>query len=169
MKIKHPAILAYIAIGSNLDNPVYQVRSALKSLHNITKSRINKISKLYQTPPLGPSGQQDYINAVISLETQLNAHDLLTELWRIENEHGRIRTTKRWDSRVLDLDLILFDNLSINTPQLTVPHPEFHKRAFVLVPLSDIAPDLVVPSGKKLSELIDALPESKLSPIRDPL
>src|SRR5688500_5958330 len=111
MKTKHKV---YIAIGSNLDNPVRQVKSAIKELYKIPKSHLTAISSLYQSPPLGPPQQPDYINAVTELETCLQAHDLLTELERIEFEHGRTRPTRRWGPRTLDLDLILFDNLSIN-------------------------------------------------------
>lgn len=165
MKTKHHV---YIAIGSNLENPINQVTSAIKALSKLPKSHLNKASNLYQSPSLD-NDQPDYINAVILLETYMNAHDLLTELEQVEAEHGRTRTTRRWGPRTLDLDLILFDALSINTPRLIVPHPEFHKRAFVLVPLYEIAPDLVLPSGKKLSDLIDALSEKKLSKISDTL
>jgi len=164
MKAKHKV---YIAIGSNLDNPVHQVKSAIKELSKIAKSHLTAVSNLYQSPPLGPVEQPDYINAVAEMETCLNAHDLLTELERIETEHGRTRTTRRWGPRTLDLDLILFDNLSINTPRLIVPHPEFHKRIFVLVPLYDIAPNLILSTGKKLSELIDEFPEKNLSIINE--
>jgi 2-amino-4-hydroxy-6-hydroxymethyldihydropteridine diphosphokinase len=156
VKTKHKV---YIAIGSNLDNPVYQVKSAIKELRKLPKTHLTAVSNLYQSPPLGPSEQPDYINAVAELETCLQAHDLLTELERIEFEHGRTRTTRRWGPRTLDLDLILFDDLSINTPRLIVPHPEFHKRIFVLVPLYEVAPDLILPSGKKLRELMDELSE----------
>lgn len=168
MKIKHRA---YVAVGSNLDNPISQVKSAIRALHEIPKSHIIRISSLYQSEPL-PSeepNQSDFINAIVLLETCLHAHDLLTELERIEAEHGRTRTTRRWGPRTLDLDLILFDNLSINTPRLIVPHPEFQKRSFVLVPLYEVTPDMILPSGIKLTDLIDQLPKSELSKISEPV
>lgn len=158
-----PIHKAYIAIGSNLNDPLKQVNSVIKELHELPKSHVSAVSSLYQSSPIESDDQPDYINAVISLETQLHAHDLLTELERIETEHGRTRTTRRWGPRTIDLDLILFDDLSINTPRLIVPHPEFHKRAFVLVPLYEIAPDLVLPSGKKLGELLLELPKTDLA------
>lgn len=160
MKTKHKV---YIAIGSNLNSPLNQVKSAIKALYKLPKSHLAAVSNFYESAPIGPEEQPDYINAVVEIETCLQAHDLLTELERIEFEHGRTRPTRRWGPRTLDLDLILFDDLSINTPRLIVPHPEFHKRAFVLVPLYEIAPQLILPSGKKLADLLDALPEKKLS------
>jgi 2-amino-4-hydroxy-6-hydroxymethyldihydropteridine diphosphokinase len=160
MKTKHKT---YIAIGSNLDDPIKQVKSGIKQLSKLPKSHLISVSQLYQSPPIESDDQPDYINAVVKLETSLAAHDLLTELERIEFAHGRTRNTRRWGPRTLDLDLILFDDLSINTSRLIVPHPEFHKRAFVLVPLYEIEPELTLPSGKKLQELIDELSEKNLS------
>lgn len=156
----------YIAIGSNLNNPIQQVKAAIGALAQLPKSQLLAVSQLYQSPPLEQDDQADYINAVAAVETSLHAHDFLTELEKIEILHGRTRNTRRWGPRVLDLDLILFDDLVINTARLIVPHPEFHKRAFVLVPLQEIAPELVLPSGKKLQELIDELLEIKLSIMR---
>lgn len=164
MKTKHKV---YIAIGSNLDNPVNQVKSAIKELGKLPKSDVVDVSSLYRSPPVGMSEQPDYINAVTELATGLQAHELLNELEKIEFEHGRTRTTRRWGPRTLDLDMILFDDISINTPRLIVPHPEFHKRAFVLVPLYEIAHDLKLPSGKNLSELMHELSETHLSIIND--
>ena len=159
MKTKHKT---YIAIGSNLDDPIKQVKSAIQQLSKLPKTQLISVSQLYQSAPIDSDDQPNYINAVAKLETSLPAHDLLTELERIEFAHGRTRNVRRWGPRTLDLDLILFDNLAINTSRLIVPHPEFHKRAFVLIPLHEIEPELALPSGKKLQELIDELPEKNL-------
>lgn len=164
MKTQHKV---YIGIGSNLNNPIQQVKAAIDELAKLPKSQLIAISHLYQSPSWEGDDQPEYINAVAALETSLHAHDFLTELEKIEFLHGRTRSTRRWGPRVLDLDLILFDDLAINTARLIVPHPEFHKRAFVLVPLQEIAPELILSSGKKLQELIDELPEIKLSIISE--
>jgi 2-amino-4-hydroxy-6-hydroxymethyldihydropteridine diphosphokinase len=155
--------IAYIGIGSNLNDPIYQVKSAIEALSKLPKTALQTASHFYQGPPADFSDQPDYINAVAVLETRMHAHDLLTELEAIELAHGRTRATRRWGPRTLDLDIILFDEMSINTPRLIVPHPEFHKRAFVLAPLLEVAPNLVLPSGKKLHDLVKELPEIKLS------
>lgn len=163
MKTKHKA---YIAIGSNLNDPMHQVQLALKALYRLPKSHLMAVSRFYQSEPISDIPQPDYINAVVLVETGLSAHDLLTALEKIEQKQGRERTHNRWESRTIDLDLILFDNLSINTPRLIVPHPEFQKRAFVLLPLAEVAPpDFILPSGKKLADLIHALPKQTLAVI----
>lgn len=146
--------LAYVALGSNLDGPVRQVRSALAELDGLEDARLLAHSPLYRSPPLGPGGQPDYVNAVALLETTLDPHQLLDQLQAIEQRHGRERGV-RWGPRTLDLDLLLYGAQRIASPRLHVPHPELGKRAFVLVPLHDIAPDLQLPG---LGPLVDLLP-----------
>ncbi|MEE9451383.1 MAG: 2-amino-4-hydroxy-6-hydroxymethyldihydropteridine diphosphokinase, partial [Gammaproteobacteria bacterium] len=122
-----------------------------------------KSSRLYQSPPLGPQDQPDFINAVVKIHTSTLPHDLLNLLLAIENKHGRIRQ-QHWGARTLDLDILLYGDQCINDPNLTIPHPEMLKRHFVLAPLREIEPDLVLPDGKKLAlRLKDMLTFSVIS------
>ncbi len=144
---------AYIGLGSNLEDPVQQVESALCELDRIPASHLIDASPLYLTPPLGPAGQPDYVNAVARLDTGLDGPALLGQLQAIENRHGRVRA-ERWGARTLDLDLLLLGTQVIDLPDLRVPHPEMHKRPFVLVPLFDLDPDLVLPEFGPLKALL---------------
>lgn len=145
---------AYIGIGSNLDDPISQVRRALEALNGILASCCVARSPLYRTSPLGgPPNQPDYINAVAALDTGLTPSQLLVVLQSLELAQGRIRNG-RWGPRTLDLDVLLYDRLISDDPRLTLPHPRLHERAFVLYPLYDIAPDLIIPGQGPLSELL---------------
>lgn len=150
---------AYLALGSNLENPVRQVQVALNELSLIPQTLVMCSSKLYQTPPVGKLDQPDFINAVAEVETGLCAVDLLQALFAIEAKHFRVRTEKN-GPRTLDIDLLLFGNEVIGLPFLTVPHPRLKERAFVVVPLAEIASDLVLPCGTHISKLIHALHSS---------
>lgn len=146
--------LTYVALGSNLNNPIAQIKKAIEELHFLPHTQFIAASSLYSSPPLGPQEQPDFINAVVKLITRLTAEELLLELQMLEQAHGRVRDeANRWGPRTLDLDLILYGDETIHTEKLTVPHPELKKRAFVLVPLAEIAPDLVLPDGVKLKSL----------------
>ena len=136
--------LAYVALGANLADPVAQLRAALAELATLPESRLLKTSSLYRTAPVGIHGQPDFINAVAALETALCAQDLLTALFEIEARFGRRRDFHH-APRTLDLDLLLFDEQTIDSPQLQLPHPRMHLRAFVMVPLLEIAPDCRIP------------------------
>lgn len=147
-------VTVFIGLGSNLDRPEQQVRRALDELDAVPKTRLAGYSPLYGSRPFGPAGQPDYVNAVARLETSLDAHGLLERLQAIELDHGRVRG-ERWGPRTLDLDLLIYGDQLIDTPALQVPHPQLRWRAFVLVPLYDLAPDLELPG---LGPLIDYLP-----------
>ena len=136
--------LAYVALGANLADPVAQLRAALAELATLPESRLLKTSSLYRTAPVGIHGQPDFINAVAALETALCAQDLLAALFEIEARFGRRRDFHH-APRTLDLDLLLFDEQTIDSPQLQLPHPRMHLRAFVMVPLLEIAPDCRIP------------------------
>lgn len=136
--------LAYVALGANLADPVEQVRAALVALAGLPESRLQRASSLYRTTPVGVHGQPDFINAVAMLETALSPQALLTALFAIEAQFGRRRDYHR-APRTLDLDLLLFDHETIDTPQLQVPHPRMHLRAFVIAPLVEIAADCRIP------------------------
>lgn len=146
-------ISAYIGVGSNLLDPLEQVRQAFRALDTLAKTWCVARSPLYRSEPVGPPGQPDYINAVAYLETRLTPKALLAALQDIEKRQGRIRTL-RWGPRTLDLDILLYDNLIQDEPYLTLPHPRMHERAFVLYPLRDLNPDLVIPGRGSLDELI---------------
>lgn len=150
-------IQAYIGIGSNLDNPVDQVCRAFRELDRIPETRCVAHSHLYRSEPVGIEKQPDFINAVAHLQTSLTARELLTALQGIENAHGRKRTL-RWGPRTLDLDILLYDELVHNDFHLTIPHPRLHERAFVLYPLQDIAPHLVIPGLGALETLVRNCP-----------
>ena len=147
----------FIGIGSNLENPVAQVQQALNALAAIPQTRLLCCSPLYRSEPVGPPGQPDYINAVAQLETELFPDRLLAELQTIENKHGRVRTI-RWGPRTLDLDILLYGDHVQDDPHLTLPHPRMHERAFVLYPLFDIAPDLLIPVHGPIAALLARCP-----------
>ncbi|ELY3541835.1 2-amino-4-hydroxy-6-hydroxymethyldihydropteridine diphosphokinase [Cronobacter turicensis] len=149
--------LAFIALGSNLAEPLSQVNNALAALARIPHSRIVATSSFYRTPPLGPQDQPDYLNAAVALETTLSAEALLDNTQRIELEQGRVRKAERWGPRTLDLDIMLFGDATINTERLTVPHYDMKNRAFMLLPLSEIAPALRFPDGERLADMLERL------------
>ena len=136
--------LAYVALGANLGDPVEQLRGALVALSRLAESRLLRASSLYRTAPVGIHGQPDFINAVAALETSLSPQDLLSALFVIEAQFGRRRDFFR-APRTLDLDLLLFDDLILDSPALQLPHPRMHLRAFVVAPLLEIAPDCRIP------------------------
>ncbi|MDE1189563.1 MAG: 2-amino-4-hydroxy-6-hydroxymethyldihydropteridine diphosphokinase [Pantoea sp.] len=152
----------YLALGSNLADPLHQVDAALAALDAIPQTRRVATSSLYRTPPYGPPDQPDYLNAVVALETGLSAESLLDQTQRIELEHGRVRKAERWGPRTLDLDILLFGDAVINTPRLTVPHYDMHNRAFMLLPLLELAPQLTFPDGTPLAPLLAALDQSEI-------
>lgn len=150
--------IAYIGIGSNLADPQNQVRQALRELGDLPQTTCLRHSFLYRSAPLmsdtAPKDQPDYINAVAELDSSLNPLNLLHELQYLETAHNRIRA-ERWGPRTLDLDILLYDDRTIESPELTVPHPGLYERNFVLYPLSEIAPDLDIPGAGLLRELLD--------------
>ncbi len=144
---------AYIALGSNLNDPEQQLNTAIKALEQFPQSRVVAVSSFYQTVPVGLTAQPDYINAVLCLETMFSAMDLLYKLQEVEQNQGRIRGAEKNGPRTLDLDLLLYGQHVINTLELVVPHPRMHERTFVLIPLLEIAPELALPpDGQKLKK-----------------
>jgi 2-amino-4-hydroxy-6-hydroxymethyldihydropteridine diphosphokinase len=136
--------LAYVGLGSNQGKPEEQIARALAELDELPHTRVVKRSSLYRTAPVGYADQPDFLNAVAQLETGLPAARLLGELHGIEARHGRERPFPN-APRTLDLDLLIFGDLQLATPALTVPHPRMHQRAFVLEPLVEIAPEAAIP------------------------
>ena len=152
---------AYVALGSNLNDPLNNLLSALSRLNRSNSWQLVSYSSLYGSKPMGPQDQPDYVNAVCQLKTELSAYDLLQSLHDIEDEFGRKRI-RHWGERTLDLDLLLFDNETHQKPDLTVPHPGIYERSFVLYPLAEIAPAIVLPNGKTVTEQAKTLTESGL-------
>lgn len=152
----------FIGLGSNLDDPVAQVEQALEELERVPGSHCTLRSHLYRSAPMGPQDQPDYINAVAALETSLDPVSLLDALQEIEQRHGRVRKGKHWGPRTLDLDLLLYGEQCINSSRLQVPHPGLRERGFVLVPLYEIAPELVLPGGESLGDLMQRVNHSGL-------
>ena len=153
----------YIALGSNLADPLNQVESALLALKQLPDTRFIQCSRFYRTKPLGPQDQPDYLNAVVELKTRLQPEQLLDFTQAIELKHGRVRKAERWGPRTLDLDILLFGQQTINTSRLTIPHYDMKNREFMLYPLAEIAPDLVFPTGESLSSIINRLDRNDLT------
>lgn len=151
---------AFVALGSNLENPITQIHAAFSALEKMPKTRVINKSSLYQTAPVGYDAETlkrvpDFINAVVELETDLAPLTLLDALLDIENNAGRERPYQN-APRVLDCDLLLYENIELTTKKLTLPHPRMHMRGFVLLPLFEIAPQLSIPNHGKIAQLINA-------------
>lgn len=146
---------SYIGLGSNLDNPELQLKSALAALNDIPETSLAQHSSFYRSRPLGPDNQPDFINAVASLTSGLTATGLLAQLQIIENRQGRVRTGPRWGPRTLDLDLLLYGDEIIEEEGLIVPHPGLRHRNFVLMPLLELAPGIEIPGLGKGKELLN--------------
>lgn len=149
-------VTAYVALGANLDDPIVTVRAAIEALRGLGHARLLTVSSLYRTAPVGLSNQPDFINAVAAIEVNgavLSAPTFLEKLFAIEANFGRVRGLKN-APRTLDLDLLLFGFASCATPGLTLPHPRLTERAFVLAPLAEIAPALVIDGLGRVADLL---------------
>lgn len=151
---------AYIGLGANLGNAQQQVTDAIIALNRIDQIKVDAVSSLYKTAPIGASGD-DYINAVARLLTSLDAGSLLDTLLQIEKAFGRERPYPN-APRTLDLDLLLFNAEQCHTPRLILPHPRMHERAFVLLPLTEIAPDLVIPSKGRAAGFVESVTDQRI-------
>ncbi|WP_333606592.1 2-amino-4-hydroxy-6-hydroxymethyldihydropteridine diphosphokinase [Arsukibacterium sp.] len=156
----------YIGLGANQAEPVAQLQRALSALAQLPQSQLIAVSSLYHSKPMGPQDQPDYINAVAELDTELTAEALLDHLQQIEQQQGRQRKAERWGPRTLDLDILLFGQQQINSSRLTVPHYGLRQREFVLYPLSELAPQLVLPDGTPLTALLPLVPLNGLQPLQ---
>jgi 2-amino-4-hydroxy-6-hydroxymethyldihydropteridine diphosphokinase len=142
----------YIGLGANIDDPVHQLELALQALSALPQTELVRISSLYGSRPLGPEDQPDYVNAVAEIDTQLDPLALLDALQNQEQQQGRIKR-RHWGERCIDLDLLLYGSLTMDSERLTIPHKELHKRSFVVEPLREIAPGLHLPDGTAIAEL----------------
>ncbi len=147
-------MISFIGIGSNQQDPAKQALQAIEALKSLPNSKLTRCSSLYCSAPMGPQDQPDYINAVAQIKTELSAIELLDALQAIEQNQGRVRKDNRWGPRTLDLDIILYDNQTINCERLTIPHYGMKVREFVLYPLQEISPTLTLPDGTLLSQLV---------------
>ena len=160
------SVTCYIGLGSNLGNPVANLHSALDQLAASDGVELRGVSRFYTSKPMGPQDQPDYVNAVACVRTALAAHELLQALFVVERAHGRVRDAAlRWGPRTLDLDLLLYGAETIETADLHVPHPGICNRSFVVLPLADLAPNLIFPNGSSLQACLQALPCDDLYPL----
>ena len=151
---------AYIALGANLRDPEEHVRAGMEELAMLPDSRLAAVSSLYRSAPVGYVDQPDFVNAVATIDTALEPRALLDALLAIEKRYGRVREFPN-APRTLDLDIILYGEDAIDEPGLTIPHPRMHERAFVVVPLAEIAPDAIVPGRGRARDLVSGIdPES---------
>jgi len=145
--------LAYVALGSNLGDPRQQVLDAIAALAGLPETRLLRRSALYRTPPWGVLQQPPFVNAVVELDTGLSPRALLQALLSIEQQAGRVRA-ERNGPRTLDLDVLHVDGVRLDSPELTLPHPRMADRAFVLLPLNDVAPGLTLPGLGAVADLL---------------
>lgn len=150
--------IVYVGLGSNIDDREGHLIDACRLLHLHPAIAVETVSSLYRSAPMGVTDQALFVNAVARLQTTLSPLSLLAVTQATERRVGRT-PTYHWGPRVVDIDLLLYDNLQIHLPYLTIPHAEMQNRAFVLVPLRELAPDLSLPSGCHIKNLLDALPD----------
>ena len=144
------AVVAFLGIGSNLGDRLTNLQGAVDALQAEPGLRVTGSSRVWETVPVGGPPQPDYLNAVLRIETDLSARDLLEVAHRVESRLGRVRT-ERWGARTIDVDILLFDDERIEEPDLVVPHPRMAQRAFVLLPLLELDPDPILPDGSSLT------------------
>lgn len=155
--------VVYIALGSNLQHPLKQVQLAISTLSKFKDIMLLSVSPFYRSVPLGPANQPDFLNAVIKIKTSLFPKSLLEILQKIELGQGRQRQKERFGPRTLDLDILLYDDLILNSSQLTIPHYDLKNREFVLYPLFDIEPNLLFPDGESLANRLKKTPKNGMT------
>ena len=151
-------VTAYIGLGSNLATPQEQLKAARLAVAALKDTEELGFSSLYRSPPMGPQDQPDYVNAVMAVNTELSPITLLRSLQKIELDQGRVRKDEQWGPRTLDLDILLYGSEVINIPDLIVPHYGMAVRAFVLYPLQEIAPSVLIPELGLVSDCVDKCP-----------
>lgn len=159
--------IAFVGLGSNLASPSEQLKCALLEMHRHTQISMQRCSHLYSSSPMGPQDQPDFVNAVCQLTTSLSPLELLDVLQAIELKQGRERLGEKWGPRTLDLDLLMYNDLRMQSERLTLPHYGMQQREFVLVPLFEIAPDLIMQDGQTLAAWISKCSLSGLKRLAD--
>lgn len=144
--------LVYIGLGSNLESPEKQIDIAINKISQLHNTKVNQISSKFQSKPMGPQDQPDYINSAISIETDFSPYELLVQAKKIEHQMGRVKKG-HWRERVIDIDILLYKDERFSEIDLTIPHKGISERAFVLYPLAEIAPDLIIPGFGKVLDL----------------
>jgi 2-amino-4-hydroxy-6-hydroxymethyldihydropteridine diphosphokinase len=155
-------IRVYIGLGSNLGDPVAQVKDAIEELEMLPDTLLVARSSLYSNKPMGPQDQPDYVNAVVAIDTLLSVEDLFNRMMQIEELAGRERGDEKWGPRVIDLDLLMYGKKKISTGDLILPHPGLHERDFVIIPLAEIAGNIKIPGHGLLSTLINQVENHSL-------
>ena len=150
----------YIALGSNLDDPVKQITTAFQELAAMDQCQLLACSSLWSSKPVGPQDQPDYVNATVALETILLPEQLLDALQALERAHHRIKT-RHWGERTLDLDILSYGDINVSSERLTIPHPQMIFRSFVLLPLAEIAPTLVI-AGQTIADRAKTIDRSDI-------
>lgn len=158
--------IVYLGLGANLNQPVLQLDNAVAALAQLVSSENLTVSSFYTSKPMGPQDQPDYVNAVAKIITDLSPLALLDKTQAIELACGRVRKEERWGPRTLDIDILLYDELELESERLTVPHYGLHVREFVLYPLYELAPDLRLPNGQSIKALLANVPLNGLTAIQ---
>ena len=158
------AIRAFVGMGGNIGDVANTLMEAIWALEALPQTSVRSQSDLYRSPPWGRTDQAEFMNAVVELQTRLAPSILLDSLIEIEERFGRVRNAdERWGPRTLDLDLLLYGDQTIQVPGLCIPHPHLHERAFVLVPLAQIAPNLDVPGQGRVADLLADIDASAIT------
>ncbi|ARC54777.1 hypothetical protein AOQ88_00675 [Candidatus Riesia sp. GBBU] len=152
----------YIAVGSNLKNPLFQVKNAIDVINRTSKIKIDSVSSMFFSSPMGLKDQPDYVNAVIHIITKLSPKILLKTLQSIEIQIGRIRNKIKWSSRIIDLDILFYDKIFIRQSGLIIPHYDVKNRKFFLYPLHEITNNFMFPDGELLKERLDYINNNKI-------
>ena len=164
---RYDIMKAWLGLGSNLQQPVEQLKQALLKLSSLDQVEILATSSFYRTPPWGDEQQEDFINAVVKVETSLGPDALLRGVQAIETAMGRQRSERRWGPRVIDIDLLLYGDLRYRSDDLELPHPRMHERAFVLVPLCELDNTLEIPARGVVKKLLQEVDCSGIRRLRD--
>lgn len=159
------SVRAHLGLGGNLGDPKVAMAAALRAIDARDDCAVAAVSRLFRTPPWGKTDQPDFLNACVAVETELSPRQLLDLCLRTERDFKRVRA-ERWGPRTLDIDVLDFGGTTYRDEALTLPHPRIAERAFVLVPLADIAPDLVI-DGRKVAELVDMLDAGVIAPMTE--
>lgn len=158
----------FLGLGANLGRPLAQLKDAIIQLHAHPYITVTRTSSMYASKPMGPQDQPDYVNAVVAVLTSLSAHELLDATQHIENSAGRVRL-QHWGPRTLDIDILLSGNTVLSDERLTIPHPGLTEREFVLIPLAEIAPELILPDGQAVATLAQQIAANGLDIIAPPV